>query len=37
MTVEEYLAFCAELKKIPRPEQEEQLDQGAGSDPPWRR
>ena len=27
MTVEEYLAFCAELKKIPRPEQEEQLDQ----------
>ena len=27
MTVEEYLAFCAELKRIPRPEQEEQLDQ----------
>ena len=27
MTVEEYLAFCAELKRIPRQEQEEQLDQ----------
>ncbi len=25
MTVEEYLAFCAELKRIPRQEQEEQL------------